>query len=231
MLEHDLSLNSLNAEINAYSGIAAVILAAGESSRMARQKLTLDWGGLTIIQRVVGCVLAAGIRNIFIVLGHEGRKGSEAVRGSIQEYISRLEGVKSKPKIIYVNNPDPSRGMASSFAEAVKVLRPWERWKAVLMALGDQPEVQAGVIRLLIEKFITSSEKYKVVQPIFRGKKGHPILMATEVLPGVLELRPDQQLRELFWPWSEQRLYVEVADQGILIDIDTDEDYLAHRPE
>ena len=211
--------------------IAAVVLAAGESSRMARQKLMLDWGGLTIIQRVIDSILQAGITHICVVTGPEDSTGTNNIKRSVSEFCSLPDVNNLDPVIRFVGNPDPSRGMASSFFEGVMALQPWERWEAVILALGDQPEGRADVILELVTTYSNAKGEYKVVQPIHHGKKGHPILMATEVLPGVLELRPEQQLRELFWPWSEQRHYIEVADRGILIDIDTDEDYRAHRPQ
>ena len=114
--------------------VSAVVLAAGASSRMGRQKLLLPIGGEPLIARVVKAVCDAGFDDVLIVVGHEHEKLLEALVGL---------------PIRHAFNPDFATGMGSSFRTAIENLPNSE---AALFALADQPFVTATEFRRVRER-------------------------------------------------------------------------------
>jgi len=116
--------------------IAGVVLAAGSSSRMGRNKLLLELEGETVVHRAVRRTLEAGLDPTVVVLGHE----AEAVRGE-------LAGLACRPVV----NPDHASGMSSSLRVGVAALPP--EVIAAVVILADMPLVTAGMIAELARRY------------------------------------------------------------------------------
>ncbi len=122
--------------MNASEPIAAVVLAAGASSRMGTHKLLLPLGGESLIRRVVGTLLAVPVADVVVVVGHNHR--------AIE---SELAGLPVR----FALNENYRKGMGSSFAAGVRALD--ERIGAALFVLGDRPFVTAADYRRLLDAY------------------------------------------------------------------------------
>lgn len=99
-----------------------------------------------------------------------------------------------------------------------------EGFEAALVFPGDQPGIGADVINKLIESFRKSGKK--IIIPVFRRKRGHPLLISPDYRDEVMKLSSQEGLRELAIKFSADVLEVTVNDPYVLRDIDTMEDYI-----
>jgi len=186
--------------------IWAMILAAGESKRMGKPKLLLPFGEKTMIETVIDRVIQSKAEKILIVLGSNREK--------IEKKIGNL------PLEIAVN-PDFREGMLSSVQRGLEALP--EEARAVLVFLGDQPSIPSEVIDSVIDAFRKTGKG--IVLPVYKGERGHPVLIDMKYRHEVENLNPEVGLRELVYGQPDDILEVEVDDAGILRDINDIEDY------
>lgn len=184
----------------------AIILAAGASTRMKKQKLLLPFKGKTIIETVVENAIQIVKLNIVVVLGSH----HEEVRKQI-----------GNPSLQYVVNNNYPEGMLSSVICGFRALP--ESAEMALIFLGDQPQVPSSISDKLIKAKKISTKG--IIIPIFEGKRGHPILIDTKYISEIENLDPQQGLRSLTNYHLEDILEVECDSPEILRDIDTPEDY------
>ncbi|MGE5223925.1 MAG: nucleotidyltransferase family protein [Omnitrophica WOR_2 bacterium] len=193
--------------------IAAIVLAAGQSRRMGRPKMTLPWGTTTVIGQVVSVLAEAGLQEILVVTG--------GARQDIEEAIRRLPA-----RAIY--NPDYSQGeMLSTFQTGLSALG--EDCKAALVVLGDQPQIQVEVVRMVIRAY--QETRAALVVPSYQMRRGHPWLLDRSLWPQALGLKNPETLKDLLKRNSDQIHYLLVETDTILQDIDTPEDYRRFYPE
>ena len=191
--------------------IAAVILSAGESSRMGRPKALLPIDGQTFIEKIVGALRQAGLQNIIVILGHD----AEAMRQKIAHL----------PVTILVN-PDYSKGQLSSLRVAIRHLLANERCSGLLVHLVDHPYIDAALVNLLIERFEDSGKLIAV--PRFHGKRGHPVIFARSLFDELLNAPEDQGAKAVVNAHRDETLEIETEDEGITLDIDTPDLYRQH---
>jgi molybdenum cofactor cytidylyltransferase len=190
--------------------IWAVVLAAGESRRMGRAKLLLPYGKNTIIETVIGNVIASSVDRTMVILG--------AHRRDIEEKIGRF----SVKKVI---NRQYKKGMFSSVLCGLGSLPRSAR--AAVFVLADQPGIPAGVIDSLVESF--QRENKGLIVPVYRKKRGHPLLLDLKYRREVESLPPDVGLRGLLQSHPEDILEVRVSSPEVLRDIDSPRDYRKRR--
>ena len=201
--------------------IWAVVLAAGESRRMGTQKLLLPFAETTVIGAVVRAALASRAGRTLVVLG--------ADRVAVQEEIKRhdhvSESVDAWPlrKIEFAINENYSLGMLSSIQTGFKALT--TDAEAAVVMLGDQPFQPAKVVDAVIEAYRTSGKG--IVIPVFRGRRGHPVLVDLKYRYEVLGLDPADGLRWLMRAHPGDIHEIDVDDANILRDLDTPKDYSA----
>jgi molybdenum cofactor cytidylyltransferase len=186
--------------------IWAVILAAGESRRMGRQKLLLPFGDATVVETVIRTALASGVDRAVAVLGAD----REAVRAKLE-----TGGVDFAVNEMFAD------GMLSSIQTGFRALPP-EAEAAVIM-LGDQPFLPPSVVDTVVRGYRESLKG--IVIPVFRTRRGHPVLVDLKYRDEVLALDPADGLRRLMRDHPEDIAEVEVDDANILRDLDTPEDY------
>jgi molybdenum cofactor cytidylyltransferase len=192
--------------------IAAVVLAAGESRRMGRPKMVLPWQDTTIIGQVVRTLAGAGVEDIVVVTGGAG----ELVEAALQ-------GLPARP----VFNPDYHQGeMISTFQTGLAALSGAAR--AALVALGDQPQIEAWVVESVISAY--QSSQAQLVVPSFRMRRGHPWLLDRSLWQEALALTNPATLRDFLNQQASRIHYVSVDSPSILMDLDTPDDYAALRP-
>jgi molybdenum cofactor cytidylyltransferase len=186
--------------------IWAIILAAGESKRMGFPKMLLDFGGKTMLERVIENVIASDITNILIVLGAEEDK---------------LIQIVSKYQVSYCYNENYAEGMLSSVKCGIRNLPPG--YEAALVFQGDQPFITSNVNSYVIEAYRSTGKG--IVIPTSGGKRGHPLLIDRKYRNEIDLIDSSQGLRSLAYRFSDDVAEVETFDPGILKDFDTYSDY------
>lgn len=186
--------------------IYAVILAAGESSRMGSPKALLQIKGNTFLQHLVDTVRRAGLENISVVLGHD----AENIRSKFPEL-----------PVQFIINENYHKGQLSSIQTAIKNI-PTDV-DAILVCPIDRPMVSSGLIQKLISEFIIS--KPPVVIPTFDAKRGHPIIFSSSLFPEIMRAPNDVGARAVVWAHHNEVVEVLTNEEGILINIDTPELY------
>lgn len=192
--------------------ISATILAAGESKRMGQPKMLLKWGQTTVLGHVISTFQQAGIQDIVVVVG--------GAREQVEEIVNQH-------RVRSVYNDEHANGeMLLSLQRAIEAQSLQTR--ATLIALGDQPQIEEGTVRLISEKF--HSGKSRLIVPSFEMRRGHPWLVARSLWTEILALRPQRSPRDFLKQHAQEIEYVQVQTSSILADIDTLEDYLRSRP-
>ncbi len=186
--------------------IWALVLAAGESRRMGEPKLLLPFGGSTIIETVLQLIVDSRIDETMVVLGSE--------KTALEAQIDGFD-------VETVVNEAYELGMLSSVQAGVKALP--ESAEAFLIFLGDQPMIPVKVIDDLIEAYRMSGNG--IVLPVFREKKGHPVLIAATYREEIFTLFSEIGLRELMDRHADDVLHLPVESAAVCRDIDDPEDY------
>ena len=185
--------------------IAAVVLAAGKSSRMApHNKLLTAVDGALMVQRAVDAALESQAKPVIVVVGHDGAKVRAALAGR---------------DIAVVENPDYAEGLSTSVRAGVEKLRGATLDGAVFL-LGDMPRVKAAHIDRLIAAY-NPVEGRSICLPTHRGKRGNPVLWSAKFFPEMAAIDGDKGARALLNAHGDEICEVEMSDDGVLIDVDT----------
>jgi molybdenum cofactor cytidylyltransferase len=195
--------------------ISAILLAAGESRRMGQPKLILPWGNTTVLGQVVATFASAEIEDILVVTGgaHE----------QIEGLVTQL--AKTYPVRACFNSNHIQRGMLSSIQTGLAALGP--EVHAALIGLGDQPQVREMTIRTICATY--SQTDATLVFPSYENRRGHPWLADRSSWSEMMTLPQSVNPRQFINNYSGTIEYVE-ADESILHDLDTPEDYQNQRP-
>ena len=185
--------------------IAAVVLAAGKSTRMApyNKLLIADRAGKPMIARVVDNVLSAATRPILVVTGHRADDIRAALGG--------------RP-VSFVHAPDYDTGLAASLKAGIAAVP--DTAFAAIVCLGDMPLITARIIDRLIAAY-DADEGRCIVVPTHQGRPGNPILWDRRYFPEILNLSGDTGARTLLKQHLEQVAEIEVGDDAVLRDFDT----------
>lgn len=187
--------------------IAAVVLAAGRSRRMAphNKLLIADRTGKPMIARTVDNVLASRARPILVVLGHQA------------DNIER--GLAGKP-VQYVHAANYAEGLSASLKAGIAAVP--ASCSAAIICLGDMPLVTGRIIDRLLAAY-DRDEGRLIVLPTFRGKQGNPMLWDRRFFPEIMEIAGDSGARFLLSRHMEHVTEVEVGEDAVLRDFDTTE--------
>ncbi len=187
--------------------MAAVVLAAGRSSRMGTGKALLPVGGMTAIERVVSSLRAAGAEQVVVVTGHDAE--------ALLPVLRRLQ-------VDRVHNPDYDCGMFSSVQAGVAGLR--GNADAFFVLPVDCPLVTPRVLRLMRDHFERSGKG--IVYPVCCGRRGHPPLLSAQYVRALLEAARGGNLQAFLSAFAEDEASVDVRDLTVLTDMDTPEEHL-----
>jgi molybdenum cofactor cytidylyltransferase len=198
--------------------IPAIVLAAGQSSRMGRSKPNLPITQAapgrpenrdTFLTHIVATLLDAGIEDVVIVLGHE----MDAVIRSFSD-----SGLHAR----FVENVDYANGQLSSLIAGLRVVdRPGV--VAALITLVDVPFVSAATVRAVIERYHRTHAP--IVRPTRGGRHGHPLLIARSLFDELRHADPAEGARPVVRAHATPKGDVEVDDEGAFADVDTPHDY------
>ena len=186
--------------------VSGVILAAGLGSRMGRTKQLMQVSDKPMVQMVLEAAQQSSLSKIILVLGYQ----SDAIRQSLD--LRRVETLV---------NHHYELGLAHSIRIALPVIP--DHHGAALFLLGDQPQITAEIIDLIVSKFRASSSR--LVIPRYRNKRGNPVLIARSLFGELFKLSGDSGGRQLFEEHQEEIAWVDIGSDAILKDIDTLEDY------
>ena len=191
--------------------IAAVVLAAGESSRMGQPKALLPIDGETFIERIVGAFKKTSAAKIIVILGHNAA-----------EMKKRLEHL---PVEILIN-PDYKLGQLSSLQVAVQHLEKEPGCEGMIVHLVDHPYIDAKLAETMIERFSTSGKL--IVVPCYNGKRGHPVIFSRKLFGELIAAPMDQGAKVVVNAHRDDTLEIDTENEGVTVDIDTPELYRHH---
>jgi molybdenum cofactor cytidylyltransferase len=185
--------------------IAAVLLGAGQGTRMGGGKMTAMLGGKALIRHAAEAVEGAGISSFITVLGHN----AESVRDA-------LVGIDT----VIVTNPDFANGMSTSLKAGLAAVPPSAA--AILVVLGDMPSVTPVIINKLLASF-AANQHARAVVPTVGGQRGNPVLLSRAMFGDILQLTGDAGARKLLEATNEGIIEVPMDDAAVLLDVDTPE--------
>ncbi len=187
--------------------VAAILLAAGESRRMGQSKALLPWLGTTLIAYQAEQLIRAGAQPIAVVLGAEAKRVAVPLR-----HFGELS---------LVSNPRYSLGKSTSIEAGVRALP--SRIDAVLLLAVDQPR-RAETLRRLIGAHLESHSLVTI--PVHQGRRGHPPVISSTLLPALSTLPEEQQgLREMMRRYRPETQEIPMESPEVLLDLNTPDDY------
>jgi molybdenum cofactor cytidylyltransferase len=190
--------------------VAGLLLAAGASTRMGRPKLLLPVEGRPMVERVLGECVRSDLDNVVVVLGYQSDRIREALGAQ------RLD-----PKVRVVVNPDYAAGMSTSIRAGLSEVE--KDYDHVMVVLADMPFVNAGVIDLLMHRYLASDCVLGAVR--VKSRRSHPVIFGRRNYPALMTLSGDTGARHLFQAPEKSFCLVDLGDAYDDQDIDTPEDY------
>lgn len=189
--------------------VDGIVLAAGRSNRMGAPKPLLDAGGETFVEHAIAVLRDGGCRDVVVV-----------ARAHLPEVERRARSAGAR----VVVNPDPEAQQLDSLRVGLGALRPGAA--AALVLPVDLPRVSAATVRALLEGWRAGGAAAPVVRPVHRGLPGHPTLFARTLFGELVAGKLPQGARSVIARHEGSVLDVPVAEEGVLIDVNTPEEYL-----
>jgi molybdenum cofactor cytidylyltransferase len=190
--------------------IAALVLAAGLSSRMGSNKLLQEWRGLPLLRWTVEAALASHARPVIVVTGNEAAKIEAALKGL---------------DVQFVHNPDFRDGLSTSLKTGLSVVP--DSADGALVLLGDMPEVSANLINRMIAAF-SPGDNRAICIAVHEHRRGNPVLWSRAFFPEITALGGDEGAKRVLLAHEDLVAEIE-ADEAVLRDIDTPEALAALR--
>jgi len=188
--------------------IAAVILAAGASTRFGQPKQLFDWNGKPLLTHVADVALVARFAPVIVVLGCQ----AEAVRAALGRCARPVQAVV---------NWRWRAGMSTSVQVGLAALPP--ETQAAVFLQCDQPLVTPDLLRALVARFEETNAP--IVHPTHAGQRGTPVLFARRLFPELAAVTGDEGGRSLITRYTKDVATIEVADPDALADVDTPAGY------
>ena len=184
--------------------IAAIVLAAGSSTRMGAFKQLLPLGGRPAVQLVTSSIRSK-VDQLYVVVGHRAGEVEAALSGASVECVF---------------NPHYEAGMLASIQCGIRAAGQAD---AYLICLADQPGIEPATVDAVL--VAAAGTAAGIVIPTYQGRRGHPILLRRGYRQKILALAEDQGLHRVTRGYPEDTLEVAVGDPQILSDMDTPADY------
>jgi molybdenum cofactor cytidylyltransferase len=188
----------------AHPNVAAVVLAAGSSRRMGRNKLLELLHDKPLVLHVVEAALASRAAPVSVVLGHDAERVKLALAGL---------------DVSFVSNSAHATGMASSLSAGLAAVP--EQAAAALVLLGDMPHVSAALINRLVNA-AADEPQAKAIVPLCHGQRGNPVILARSLFADAAALQGDTGARKLIDGLADV-IEIETSDTAVLLDADTPE--------
>jgi molybdenum cofactor cytidylyltransferase len=186
--------------------IAALVLAAGRSSRMGGpNKLLEKIGGRPLVRIVVEAALASRARPVLVVTGHQRERVEAALAGL---------------PVTFVHNPHFAEGLGTSLKAGIAALP--AAADGAVVCLGDMPQVDGALIDRLLGAF-DPDKGALVVIPTIEGKRGNPVVWSRRFFPDLMTVEGDVGARHLIARYAEAVAEVPLSGKAALTDVDTPE--------
>jgi molybdenum cofactor cytidylyltransferase len=184
--------------------VAAVVLAAGRSTRMGGpNKMLAELSGKKLVRIATEQALASKASEVIVVTGHQAELVEQALQGL---------------KVTFIRNPDFAGGLASSVKAGIAAVS--EQADGAVICLGDMPLIDANLIDRLIEAFAPDRGNLIVV-PVAEGRRGNPVLWSRRFFNELMTLDGDIGARHLITKHGEAVAEVPVEGDSAFLDIDT----------
>jgi len=194
--------------------IAALVLAAGRSSRMGgANKLLAEIGGRPLVRIAVEEALASHARPVIVVTGHQRERVEAALAGL---------------PVDFVHNPYFADGLGTSLKTGVAALP--AQSDGVIVCLGDMPQVDAAMIDRLIGA-IDPAKGALIAMPTIEGQRGNPVVWSRRFFPDLMAVEGDVGARYLIGRYTEAVAEVPLSGKAALTDVDTPEVFEAVKAE
>ncbi len=183
-----------------------IVLAAGTGSRLGKDKLALDLGGMPMLARTVACYAkATRVGDIVVIVG-PGQKATWKALSSLTVHVAE--------------NPDPAKGMISSIR--VGLQSAWTEGKDFLLAPADVPFVKSEIVDKIVVDFRARS--CEILVPTYRGLGGHPGMYSAALQREFFLHGDTQGTREILFRHKTNTARVAVHDPDVCFDVDTEAD-------
>ena len=186
----------------------AVVLAAGAGRRFGGGKLTAAWDEGVLLEGALAAAYAAPVRSVTVVIGAH----ADAVAAAARSF---------DPRTVVVHAADHAEGMAASLRTGIASLPPDAA--AAFVFLGDMPRVPTAVLGRMAEAVAAGAW---AAAPVYRGRRGNPVLLGRRLFPDLLALTGDAGARGVLQGLGARLALVESPDDGVLFDVDTPGDLL-----
>jgi molybdenum cofactor cytidylyltransferase len=194
--------------------IAALVLAAGRSSRMGgANKLLAEIGGRPLVRIAVEQALASQARPVIVVTGHQRERVEAALAGL---------------PVDFVHNPYFADGLGTSLKTGIAALP--AQSDGVIVCLGDMPQVDAAMINRLIGA-IDPAKGALIAMPTIEGQRGNPVVWSRRFFPDLMAVEGDVGARYLIGRYTEAVAEVPLSGKAALTDVDTPEVFEAVKAE
>ena len=201
--------------------ISAILLAAGESKRMENEnKLLKKIDGISILQYSIKNILGSTIDELIIVLGHE----KEIVEKTIEK--------NKKIKLIY--NENYKNGIFTSIKTGLKSIS--KKTEAFFLCFGDMPNVNQNIYNKIIKsrdkynKKLKSNLRKEIIMPSYENKQGNPILFSKFMKNEIMKIKNDDEIKKIIELNKEKILNVPIKSDGVILDFDTQNDFVLKIP-
>jgi molybdenum cofactor cytidylyltransferase len=195
--------------------VSAVVLAAGMSTRMGRNKLLLTFRDKPLVVHAVDTLLASQAGEIVVVLGHE----SEKVWDQLGDYAGQVPNGGQRRRVHLVKNPDYRDGLSTSVRTGVEAVSP--EAEAIMIYLADQPLLEPADVDRIIAAFAAAKAEHKmIVVPVFEGERGNPVILDASLRDSILGIVGDVGCKGVIKRFPEKVYTIEMENDHVVSDVD-----------
>lgn len=195
--------------------VSAVVLAAGMSTRMGRNKLLLTFRDKPLVVHAVDTLLASKAGEIIVVLGYE----SEKVWDRLEDYAGQVSNGGQRRRVRLVKNPDYRDGLSTSVRTGVQAVA--AEAGAIMIYLADQPLLEPGDVDRIIAAFATAKADDKmIVVPFFKGERGNPVILDASLRDSILGIVGDVGCKGVIKRYPEKVYAIEMENDHVVRDVD-----------
>jgi molybdenum cofactor cytidylyltransferase len=195
--------------------VSVVLLAAGMSTRMGRNKLLLTFRDKPLVVHAVDTLLASKAGEIIVVLGHE----SEKIWDQLEDYAGQAPNGGQRRRVRLVKNADYRDGLSTSVRTGVEAVS--RETGAIMIYLADQPLLEPADVDRIIAAFTTAKAEDKmIVVPFFKGERGNPVILDASLRDSILGIVGDVGCKGVIKRYPEKVYAIEMENDHVVRDVD-----------